>query len=107
MSIKEKYNTKCAALYRAKLICDVEGRPFDATQVAWSPQQVNPSFKSSSPDLSRKPDTNMFPSAAPLIPSKEQNENYFGRMGEMNSSRPEYVYSGVCTIKIGINISIA
>ncbi|GAA5955229.1 hypothetical protein JCM8115_001888 [Rhodotorula mucilaginosa] len=114
MPITEKYNTHIATMYREKLVCDAEGRP-------WEPSSPDPNSTSSSNNNSstklgpsstgslRKPRTSNLassgasssssgptsrtgsPATVGGVPSKVQNEDYFARMGAANDSRPDHL----------------
>ncbi|GAA5877298.1 hypothetical protein JCM16303_006234 [Sporobolomyces ruberrimus] len=92
-NMNEKYNSHTASMYRDKLLADAEGRP-------WIPSDTPTADTSSL----RKPRTNQSTSlsssstaassrgqstAANSIEDsrKEQNENYFARMGNANAQR--------------------
>lgn len=109
-----QYNTHIATMYREKLICDAEGRP-------WEPSSPDPNSTTSSNNNSttglgqsntgslRRPRTSNLASSASSvsssgpnsrtgspattsgIPSKAQNEDYFARMGAANDSRPDHL----------------
>ncbi|KAJ3348340.1 Zn finger-containing GTPase- Activating Protein for ARF [Allomyces javanicus] len=79
--ISVKYNTKAAALYRHKLQCDVEGKFFDERDVQWNavaPASNTAATAGASPMLGS-------------LPTKAQNEDYFGRMGNANAARPDHL----------------
>lgn len=100
-------------MYREKLICDAEGRP-------WEPSSPDPNSTASSNNNSttglgasttgslRKPRTSNLASSASSssgpnsrtgspatnaggLPSKAQNEDFFARMGAANDSRPDHL----------------
>lgn len=113
-----QYNTHIATMYREKLICDAEGRP-------WEPSSPDPNSTTSANNHSttglgasttgslRKPRTSNLAtsgassssssSAGPNsrtgspantaggLPSKAQNEDFFARMGAANDSRPDHL----------------
>lgn len=109
-----QYNTHIATMYREKLVCDAEGRP-------WEPSSPDPNSTSSSNNNSstklgpsstgslRKPRTSNLassgasssssgptsrtgsPATVGGVPSKVQNEDYFARMGAANDSRPDHL----------------
>ncbi|KNE62314.1 hypothetical protein AMAG_07544 [Allomyces macrogynus ATCC 38327] len=80
--ISIKYNTKAAALYRHKLQCDVEGKFFDERDVQWN--AVAPVSAAATVGAGASP---MLGS----LPTKAQNEDYFGRMGSANAARPDHL----------------
>ncbi|EPY52112.1 GTPase activating protein [Schizosaccharomyces cryophilus OY26] len=65
-TIRDKYNTDIAEDYREKLLADVEGRE-------WIKQE--------------RPKKQEAESSAVPIPSKEDNESYFNRLGSINAQR--------------------
>lgn len=100
-------------MYREKLVCDAEGRP-------WVPSSPDPNSSAASPSNSgagppstgalRKPRTSNLASSGTAsssssgpnsrtgspavgggLPSRAQNEDFFARMGAANDSRPDHL----------------
>ena len=93
MSIKDKYNSHFAALYKEKLLCDVEGRTFDATSVPL-PATSTQSKSASSSDLNSNTSnsqSNSWPAngGGAYIHDKSQTESFFARKIVENSSRSD------------------
>lgn len=108
---RSQYNTHIASMYRDKLVCDAEGRP-------WVPTSPDPNASAntgnggatglgSSTGSLRKPRNSNFASSAASssgpssrtgspanangLPSRAQNEDFFARMGAANDSRPDHL----------------
>jgi ADP-ribosylation factor GTPase-activating protein 1 len=80
LPIKQKYQTKAAAVYKDKLAAECEGRPFQVPPP--SPELAQPPLEQQSSSLSSSP------RAAPLT-DKSRNEVYFAQRGMENASRPD------------------
>ncbi|KAL7750707.1 Zn finger-containing GTPase- Activating Protein for ARF [Sorochytrium milnesiophthora] len=88
LPIAQKYHSRAAAVYRAKLACECEGRPFDPATVQWTPpaatqQQQQQHMRSASPMAG------MGGGGGGGVPTKTENEIYFARMGNANAGRSE------------------
>ncbi|KAI9178768.1 Zn finger-containing GTPase- Activating Protein for ARF [Blastocladiella emersonii ATCC 22665] len=98
-SVKDKYGSRAAAVYRAKLVADVQGTPFNPATVEWTPPSLphshagTPAMGGASPASFGAASLGASPQqGAPMtMPSREQNEDYFGRMGMANAARPEHL----------------
>ncbi|KAI9218666.1 hypothetical protein BC828DRAFT_350197 [Blastocladiella britannica] len=113
-SLPAKYASRAAAIYRAQLTAACEGRPFDPATVQWSPPSAPPSA-AATPAMGASPALGLgggsgfgsasFGAGAPMAapgsgfgstgsmggaPTREQNEDYFNRMGNANAGRSEY-----------------
>jgi ADP-ribosylation factor GTPase-activating protein 1 len=89
MTIQEKYQSEFAKLYKEKLTAELEGREWTAP----APSTTVPSFASAMPAAAMGAGAG---AAQPGLqghdlPSKQDNEDYFGRMGVQNQTRAEGV----------------
>ncbi|KAJ2451758.1 Zn finger-containing GTPase- Activating Protein for ARF, partial [Coemansia sp. RSA 2336] len=104
MSIKDKYSSKFAELWRQKLTAQCEGRAWTAppateTTSPLSAQSSSPAQFGSTPQLktfsnspgisrSQTPETfNRSSSAISSTSQKQQNEQYFAKLGAQNAAR--------------------
>ncbi|ORZ29437.1 hypothetical protein BCR44DRAFT_1466760 [Catenaria anguillulae PL171] len=104
--LKDKYASYPAAVYRAQLAAKVEGKDFDPSSVQWTPPSA-PGTASASPaplnslngpttmvgfgSGTSSPAPNSQSAFGNGLPTKDQNEDYFARMGQANMSRPEHL----------------
>ncbi|GAA5861399.1 hypothetical protein JCM3774_000236 [Rhodotorula dairenensis] len=110
LPITEKYNTHIASMYREKLVCDAEGRPWvpSAPDPASTSATSNGGAGASTTGSLRKPRASNLASSgasssssgpnsrsgSPAVgglPSRAQNEDFFARMGAANDSRPDHL----------------
>ncbi|GAA5901672.1 hypothetical protein JCM8208_001573 [Rhodotorula glutinis] len=119
LPMTEKYNTHVASMYRDKLTCDAEGRPWipsdppaptssSSSSPSPSPAYGGPTSSSSSnggalrkPRLGALSSSSSSPSSSSTtprsgspgagLPTKAQNEDFFSRMGARNEGRPDGV----------------
>ncbi|BGP12341.1 ADP-ribosylation factor GTPase-activating protein gcs1 [Rhodosporidiobolus nylandii] len=109
--LADKYATHTATLYREKLLAEAEGRPWIPSSPP-TPSAPSPSNGGgtgslrkprasglSSASVSSTPRTGSPAAAAGAgagagaggLPSREQNEDFFARMGNANASRPDHL----------------
>ncbi|KAK9720701.1 Zn finger-containing GTPase- Activating Protein for ARF [Basidiobolus ranarum] len=105
MSIREKYTSHFADLYREKLSAECEGRKFSVSSApvsrSSSPRIANKKQTAASPKLGQAQrsfssssfNSNSSPNEVDQsnYTQKSKNEDYFARMGMVNESRPENV----------------
>ncbi|KAL1935430.1 hypothetical protein VTP01DRAFT_4570 [Rhizomucor pusillus] len=103
MSMQEKYNSQCAALYREKLAAEAEGRSWTPSPTAASSVKratASPSIRSlnstgrnglsSSSLRGESSSPSSFGSTdAGMVSDKSRNEAYFARLGSLNDTRPD------------------
>ncbi|TGZ79564.1 ArfGap-domain-containing protein [Ascodesmis nigricans] len=77
MTIAERYSAEFAEDYKEKLTAEIEGREWIKTA---RPPKPQPSSSSSRPSASTIP-----------LSSKQQNEQYFSRLGSANATRPDHL----------------
>ncbi|GAA5837319.1 hypothetical protein JCM9279_005652 [Rhodotorula babjevae] len=119
LPMTDKYNTHVASMYRDKLVCDAEGRPWipsdppaptsHSSSPSPSPSASSygggPTTSSSSNGGLRKPRLGALASSSSssrsgspsntnangVPPTKAQNEDFFSRMGAANEGRPAHL----------------
>ncbi|CAO3665865.1 unnamed protein product [Rhizopus microsporus] len=85
MSMKDKYHSHFAELYRSKLSAEAEGRPWTPTLVSKKPSTPTTS-STRSLNLSNEQRSS---SSISLTDTKARNEEYFAKLGNVNDSRPD------------------
>ncbi|CEJ00939.1 hypothetical protein RMCBS344292_14978 [Rhizopus microsporus] len=85
MSMKDKYHSHFAELYRSKLSAEAEGRPWTPTLASKKPSTPTTS-STRSLNLSNEHRSS---SSISLTDTKARNEEYFAKLGNVNDSRPD------------------
>lgn len=99
MTIQQKYNSRCAALYRDKISTEAQGKPWsESTSNASSSSALRENSSSSSLNYNRsssslsnsyEQSTNSYQSGYSKEQLKSQTADFFSRRQAENSSRPE------------------